>query len=436
MKGVWILLGIIAVSVFFCGIVPGLMAGQGIAVALPVIMVPGEKVWEDFVGIKGLTITNTLIATLLTDVVVLLFAFGATRQMKTIPGRLQGLFEVITGLLYGLAKNTAGANAKKVFPLMATIFLFLLIANWIKLIPSVESVGLMHCAEDGMVGYEKVGNRLDVRKTMDRGVRATEENYNLCHHKEDGAAHHDPTEEIVQSALLTAAAQELKVESVSLKDDVGNGSSIAAYVGSNGGSVEAVQTAAVALVVEELNKAAEAGTVSAEEAATVIDNSAEVVAEVVTENYYRDDLYIVTPFLRGATTDLNLTLALGLLAFIAIQYFGVSAHGIRYFTKFVNTPALENAGKNPMGIMDFAVGLLEIISEISKILSFGFRLFGNLFAGGVLLVVMSFMLSMLVPAGVYALELFVGLIQAFVFSMLLLVFSSMAMAGHGHDESH
>jgi len=71
--------------------------------------------------------------------------------------------------------------------------------------------------------------------------------------------------------------------------------------------------------------------------------------------------------------------------------------------------------------------------------SVGFRLFGNLFAGGVLLFVMSFLVSMLVPAAVYVLELFVGLIQAFVFSMLLLIFSSVAMQGHGsehHEAEH
>ncbi len=436
MKGVLILLGIIAVSIVFCGIVPSLMAGQGVAVALPVIMVPGETVWTDFLGIKGLTITNTILATLLTDVLLLAFVFGATRKMKMVPGRLQGLLEWITEMLYGLAKSTAGANAKPIFPLMATIFIFVLTANWIKLVPGVESVGLMHCAEAGMSGYEKSGIRLDVTKAMDRGTRATEENYELCHAKEAGHAEHNVAGEIVQSTILTAAAQELNVASISLKDDVGNGNSIATYVSGEGASLDAVQAKAAELVPEAINHAVEEGELTAEEAAAVTEKPEEAVAEAINEPFYRNDLYVVTPFLRGATTDLNLTLALGLLAFLAIQYFGVKAHGIRYFTKFVNTPALENAGKNPMGIMDFAVGLLEIISEISKILSFGFRLFGNLFAGGVLLIVMSFMLSMLVPAGVYALELFVGLIQAFVFAMLTLVFASMAMAGHGHDESH
>jgi F-type H+-transporting ATPase subunit a len=367
LKGVLILIGIIVFSAIFCYWVPFvLMPGQGIAVALPVIMVPGEVVWEDFLGVEGLTITNTIIGTLVADVLVLLFAFGATRNMKKIPGRLQGLFEMLTEALYNLAKSTAGHNARAIFPLMATIFLFLLIANWVKLVPGAESVGLMHCAHEGINGYPKDGIVLNVDTPLDTGTRATEADYEACYAASHGDAH--------------------------------------AEEGDHG-----------------------------EEA--VVEGEGE--GEVAAAEGVRDDIYAVTPFVRGAATDLNLTLGLGLLAFLAIQYFGVRALGIGYFAKFVNTPALANVAKRPMGIMDFAVGLLEIILELAKILSFGFRLFGNLFAGGVLLFVMSFLLAMMVPAAVYVLELFVGLIQAFVFAMLLLVFSSMAMQPHGgHDDAH
>lgn len=381
MKGVLILLGIIAVSVVMCGVIPfWLMPELGIAVALPVIMVPGEVVWQDFLGVSGLTITNTLIGTLVADVLVLLFAFGAVRKMNQIPGRWQGLFEVLTDALYGLAKSTAGANARKIFPLMATIFLFLLIANWIKLIPGAESIGLMHCAADGINGYERNGVLLHVDTAMDPGTRATAADYDACHAAEEGHAAGDEA--------------------------------------APGEGVEGEQSAV------ETTEEAEAS--AGEQLASQEDTGV------------RDDLYAVTPFLRGAATDLNLALGLGLIAFLAIQYFGVQALGISYFTKFINTPALENAGKRPMGIMDFVVGLLELVLEFAKIISFGFRLFGNLFAGGVLLFVMSFLVSMLVPAAVYVLELFVGLIQAFVFAMLLLIFSSVAMQGHGaeHEAEH
>ncbi len=379
MKGVLILLGIIAVSVVMCGVVPfWLMPKLGVAVALPVIMVPGEVVWEDFLGISGLTVTNTLIGTLVADVLVLIFAFGAVRKMSEVPGRWQSLFEVLTDALYGLAKSTAGPNARRIFPLMATIFLFLLIANWIKLVPGAESIGLMHCAADGINGYERNGILLKVDEPMDPGTRATQADYDACHHAEE----EEHAEEGEDVALDEAE-------------------------GEPGEGVEGEQSA-----IEPTEEA---------------------------ETAPRDDLYAVTPFLRGAATDLNLALGLGLIAFVAIQYFGVRALGIGYFAKFLNTPALENAAKRPMGIMDFVVGLLELVLEFAKIISFGFRLFGNLFAGGVLLFVMSFLVSMLVPAAVYVLELFVGLIQAFVFSMLLLIFSSVAMQGHGsehHEAEH
>jgi len=94
--------------VVFCGIIPFVvMPGAGVAVALPVIMVPGEVVWEDFLGVSGLTVTNTIIGTLVADVIVLWFALAATRNMKMVPGRLQGLFEVITDALWGQVNRRA-----------------------------------------------------------------------------------------------------------------------------------------------------------------------------------------------------------------------------------------------------------------------------------------------------------------------------------------
>jgi F-type H+-transporting ATPase subunit a len=332
---------------------------------LPVISVPGEKLGElnfgDTLGI--FKITNTLVGTLLADIVVLLFAFGATRKMREVPGRLQGLFEIMTDALYGVAKSTAGPNARRIFPFMATLFLFVLTANWLELIPGVDSVGIMHCAEDGLSGYpthEILGiNVLKVEGILNSGERATEADYEACHEAERG--HSEAVAHTEGEGEGAAAAEDAEVES---------------------------------------------------------------------------DIHMVTPYVRAAATDLNLTLGLALLAVLVVQYFGVSTLGIRYFTKFVNTPALENAGKKPMGIMDFATGLLEIVSEISRIVSFGFRLFGNIFAGQVLLFVIPFLAGMLVPMFIYGFELFVGVIQAFVFGMLFLVFSAMAMQGHGHDETH
>lgn len=130
------------------------------------------------------------------------------------------------------------------------------------------------------------------------------------------------------------------------------------------------------------------------------------------------------PIFRAATADLNTTIALALISVLATQVIGVKYLGLSYFKKFFNF-------KNPI----FAfVGILELISEIAKVISFAFRLFGNIFAGEVLLVVIAFLLPILAPVPFLGLELFVGVIQALVFTMLSLVF--MSMATHAHEEEH
>jgi F-type H+-transporting ATPase subunit a len=89
------------------------------------------------------------------------------------------------------------------------------------------------------------------------------------------------------------------------------------------------------------------------------------------------------------------------------------------------------------GVIDFAVGLLETISEFSKILSFSFRLFGNIFAGSVLLFVIGYLVPVFAQSIFLMLEFFVGLIQAVVFGMLTMVFMAQATQGHGdHEEGH
>jgi F-type H+-transporting ATPase subunit a len=139
----------------------------------------------------------------------------------------------------------------------------------------------------------------------------------------------------------------------------------------------------------------------------------------------------VTPFVRGIATDLNFTLALALITMALVQVYGVRAQGGRYFQKFINTPALR---RGPIGIIEFAAGFLEIISEISRIISFAFRLLGNIFAGTVLIFVISNLIPFFLPAGFYGLELFVGAIQAAVFALLAMIFINMATVGHGDGE--
>jgi F-type H+-transporting ATPase subunit a len=144
--------------------------------------------------------------------------------------------------------------------------------------------------------------------------------------------------------------------------------------------------------------------------------------------------YIVTPFLRGVSTDLNFTLAIALISVVMTQVIGIRAQGFKYFGKFVNVSTMF---KKPFfGFMDFLVGILETISEFAKILSFTFRLFGNMFAGMVLMALIAVMVPVFVPSMIMMFELFIGIIQAFVFGMLTMVFMAQATQGHASEEEH
>jgi len=145
--------------------------------------------------------------------------------------------------------------------------------------------------------------------------------------------------------------------------------------------------------------------------------------------------YSLIPYVRVLSTDLNFTVGLALVSVVMTQVFGFRALGAGYFSKFINVGGLF---KRPIfGVIDFGVGLLELISEISKILSFSFRLFGNIFAGSVLLFVIGTLVPVFAQSIFLMLEFAVGLIQAVVFGMLTMVFMAQATAGHGdHGDEH
>ena len=126
------------------------------------------------------------------------------------------------------------------------------------------------------------------------------------------------------------------------------------------------------------------------------------------------------PLFRGPTADLNTTIALALISVFMIQFYGFKHLGLKYLKKFFNF-------SNPINAF---IGILELISEFSRIISFAFRLFGNIFAGEVLLTVISFLIPFIAPLPFLGLEIFVGFIQALVFTMLSLVFISMATSHH------
>lgn len=340
--------------VIFIAVIVGLCSLAGALGKLgnfPAVALPAEAPFS----IGGFPVANTLITTLIADAVLLIFVFAAMRKIRRgdpdaeIPRGAQNIFELMMDGLYGLAKNVAGSNALKIFPISATIFLFVLFANWMEMVPGMESIGTLHTPHEGQ-GFAPVPLLGGALYTVDR-------------------------------------AQPVPI------DDHATDS-----------------------------KAADS-------------HAAE--GEAKAEGEHKDELCtscIVVPFFRVPTSDINTTLALALVTMVLVQVFGFRALGGKYVYKFINIPALQKGG---MGIMFFVVGFLELISEISRILSFAFRLLGNIFAGGVLLFVMTSLMPFILPVPFYGLELFVGFIQALVFSMLSLAFISGAMHSHdGGEEAH
>lgn len=235
----------------------------------------------------GLTITNSLFTAWILTAALVLSAYLFSKQFKSkgAPGRLQSFVELIVEALFGMVESIAGsAKAKRFFPMVGTLFVFILFSNWSGLLPGA-----------GTIGFREVLHGAEV----------------------------------------------------------------------------------------------------------------------------------FIPYWRAPTSDVNTTLALGLITMVMVQVYGYKYLGLKYFKKFLDFSSPIN----------FFVGLLELISDFSKIISFTFRLFGNIIAGEILLLVMAMLVPVLGPTPFIALEIFVGFIQALVFMMLASVFINMATLGHG-DEHH
>ncbi len=309
-------------------LIAGFILGGMFAPVQPEIVVAPEKLLEEpivenFLGLGPLYLVNTLPTLFVTIFLIIIPLAWATRnsllksaQTDLVPRGVGNLMEAILEVLYNLTEGSAGAKwAKAIFPWFATIMIYVLIANLLKLVPGFESIGVLH------------------------------------------------------------------------------------------------------------------------------PHGGEHAAELHGWHLYDAELsheYVLAPFFRGISVDLNFTAALAIIAVVMIQVIGFRAQGLGYLSKFFNTRRMF---KVPFfGAMDFLVGLLELISEISKILSFAFRLFGNMFAGIVLVAIVAGLLGRfsILPAMVMMFELFVGIIQAFVFGMLTMVFMAQATQGHGeeHAEAH
>ena len=336
-----LIVGLVVINVVFN--IPG--------VVLPEISIAAEPVFDfTLFGFWPDGITNTLLASWLTTIILVVVAWAITRKMKEIPGRGQGALEMVIEGMYNLVEGAAERKwARRFFPIVMTIFLFVIASNWLGLTPLFGSWGALHHGEHG---------------------------------------HGQPVEWLNDSHTigLWVPAEESHTEE--------------------------------AHAAEEGSHSEEGG-----------------------------ELYALAPMFRAATTDLNVTLALALVSVIMTQYFGLSALGIGYLGKFINVGGFVKAFTKRgigcvgriaafgMGIIDFFIGMVELISEIGKVVSFSFRLFGNIFAGEVLLGVMAFLIPYIISLPFYGLELFVGFVQALVFMMLSVAFFIVATTSHG-EEGH
>jgi F-type H+-transporting ATPase subunit a len=150
--------------------------------------------------------------------------------------------------------------------------------------------------------------------------------------------------------------------------------------------------------------------------------------------------------LRGANTDINMPLALALMSFVFVEFFGLRRGGIRYLGKFVNVGPFFRSVSQILrgrlrpglsglitGVINIFVGFLEALSELVRIVSFTFRLFGNMTAGEILLLIAMFLIPWVFALPFYGLELLVGFVQALIFGGLTLVFLTVATAPHGAE---
>ena len=324
-------------------------------------------------------ITNTLLMSLFTILTLITISVIATKKMKIIPTGLQNLIEIAIEAMYNTCKKIAGEEKGKVFfPLIMTIFLFVVISNWMGVLPGTGTIGRIETAEE------------------------------YCHHQEGkNNLGHDVKFNIYKSnGILASTMFGYGTADYSLKsnDDKLFKNDTSHSKGSNN------------LICSHYwleHDFADAKKIKAEELG--VQNF---------DEHYK--IGILVPFFRGTNSDMNTTLALAICAMVCIhwwgfRYLGFSGHAGKFFN-FKNGP------------INFFVGILELIGEFAKVISFTFRLFGNIFAGEVLLFAMAFLLPLIGIIPFIGLELFVGLIQGLIFSMLTLVFASIATVKHNSDD--
>jgi F-type H+-transporting ATPase subunit a len=294
-------------------------------------------------------VTNTMLTSWIVVIVIVAIVYLGTRRRDIVPRGFQNLFEAAIEAFYNLVVSVAGEKSgRRFFPVVATIFFFILVSNWLSLFPVFNVIGLVREDDHGFVMEQADVGPLPL------------------------------------SWVALSGPGNLSADSID-EDDA-----------------------------------------DAEEQAETAREDGKIVGELI-------------PLFRGPNTDLNTPLALAIVSAIAVESWAIASLGIGYGRKFFNFGGMFKGlfrldfGRFFQGAIDAFVGVLELISEMVRLVSFTFRLFGNMFAGEVVILMFTFLTPVVLTIAFYGLELFVGIIQAFIFAMLTLVFAMMAVA---HGEAH
>lgn len=277
---------------------------------------------ETIFSIGGYDVTNSMLFSALLVIAIALFFAIATRRMSLVPRGIQNVAESLVEFLLGLTEGTAGRRVgRRIFPLIATLFIFIIVANWSGLLPGIGTIG-------GCYREEAPAGQVTTVKTALPAVQTS----------------------------------------------------------TSGGGLPTPNSVGIC-----------------------------------------KDGEVFRPWLRAANADLNMTLAMALIAVGVVQIAGIAAHGFGGYLKELATP--------------WPLTPIHLMGEISRVISLSFRLFGNIFGGEVLVTVMYVLLgSLFVGFGTFiflGLELLFGFIQAILFSVLALVYIATAVSGHaGGPEEH
>ena len=442
-KAVIFVIAAVIVILFFAGFIGGAI-GQALGIGSPDFLhVPILQIHEFFKGdvlfhIGSFGISNTMIASWLTVIVVIIFAFAATRKMRIVPKRLQAVVEIGIETLLNFVISVAGEkNGRRFFPIIATIFIFVMFNAYFALMP-IFGPGIY---------VEEHGEAVAGSGGIVQEVRLKELGENITAEVEGTVSHvkvHDG-------------------ESVEKGDVI--------YTLTNGDEIEAEEAGVALYLLHEGDSFVEKDTIytilghignSEEDVLYVLEGGEEIIADIaghvhhltlfevgdeIEAHEHVAEIVSKPPLFRSANTDVNMTLSLAIIAVFCIEFWGLRSRGLRhYVVEYINLGELGRGIKllvtfklkeAPMailmGVINAFMGFIEMLSHAIRVVSFTFRLFGNMTAGEILLVSATFLIPWILAIPFYGLELLVGFIQALIFGGLTLVWASMAVE-HASEE--